>query len=248
MWWLLQPFLRLAAGGVERSVGRSIAKHVGAEEINNDEAFAQRINGDLHLGDFQKGMAAYQAEPAYWHKLYGDDPQFSDIHAPDAAHGGAVPPSRYYPTFPLGTGPGDTTNHVNPQGWPNIPAPQGGRRSAAPDGVSPTAFAAGGDSNTPASLFSQLMSAGQSAGLNPTSSGNTEQPAWPAAPPLQPDATDNGPTRLLVGRVYDPSQGAPFAARSALSHPSPDGSFSLNDAYLEYLKRLNANQSLDAVN
>jgi len=64
------------------------------------------------------------------------------------------------------------------------------------------------------------------------------------SPPLQPDATqgvtDNGPTRFLVGRTYDPSQGSPFAARPAPPQPSPDGSLSLNDAYLEYLKRLNA--------
>jgi hypothetical protein len=64
------------------------------------------------------------------------------------------------------------------------------------------------------------------------------------SPPLQPDATrvvaDNGPTRFLVGRTYDPSKDSPFAARPAPPQPSPDGSLSLDDAYLEYLKRLNS--------
>jgi hypothetical protein len=65
-----------------------------------------------------------------------------------------------------------------------------------------------------------------------------------ASPPLQPDATqdltENSPTRFLVGRTDDPSQGSPFNAPPALSPASPDGSLSVNDAYLEYLKRLNA--------
>jgi hypothetical protein len=55
MWWLLPSILRFGAGQVERQIGRSIGKRLDAEEINNDEAFAQRINGDLQLGDFQKG-------------------------------------------------------------------------------------------------------------------------------------------------------------------------------------------------
>jgi hypothetical protein len=101
MWWLPQSVLRLAAGLTGRQLGYY---HLGADTINNDEAFAQRINGDLHLGDFQKAMAAYQADPEYWHKIYGDDPQFSDSHTPDAAHGGPVPPSQYFPSVPLGAG------------------------------------------------------------------------------------------------------------------------------------------------
>lgn len=54
-------------------------------------------------------------------------------------------------------------------------------------------------------------------------------------------AADASPTRFLVGRVYDPSQGSPFTAQPAPSPAVPDGSLSINDAYLEYLKRLNAN-------
>jgi hypothetical protein len=89
--------------------------------------------------------------------------------------------------------------------------------------------------NTPASLFSQLMSTGPNSLF---AAGDA------ASPPLQPDGAqdvaDNGPTRFLVARRYDPSQGSPFAARPTPSQPSPDGSLSLNGAYLEYLKRLNA--------
>jgi len=54
-------------------------------------------------------------------------------------------------------------------------------------------------------------------------------------------ATDASPTRFLVGRVYDPSLGSPFTAQPAPSPAASDGSLSINDAYLEYLKRLNAN-------
>jgi hypothetical protein len=44
-----------------------------------------------------------------------------------------------------------------------------------------------------------------------------------------------------LGRfTYDPSQGSPFTAQPAPSPAAPDGSLSINDAYLEYLRRLNA--------
>lgn len=94
--------------------------------------------------------------------------------------------------------------------------------------------------NAPTSLFSRspfsrLLSAGPDSPLAADDK---------ASPPLQPDATqgvaDNGPTRFLVRRTVDPPQGSPFATRPAPSQPSPDGSLSLDDAYLEYLKRLNA--------
>lgn len=64
------------------------------------------------------------------------------------------------------------------------------------------------------------------------------------APPLQPGTTpttDGNLDRYLGRFTYDPSQGSPVPARPVPSQPSPDGSLSLNDAYLEYLRRLNAN-------
>jgi hypothetical protein len=91
------------------------------------------------------------------------------------------------------------------------------------------------DANAPVSLFTRLLSAGPDA---LPAADNA------ASPPLQPDATqdvaDNSPTRFLVGRSYDPTQGPLFKVQPAPSQSSPDGSLSLNDAYLEYLKRLNA--------
>jgi hypothetical protein len=103
MWWLPQSILWLA----RRQAGSQLGFHYfGADSINNDEAFAQRINGDLHLGDFKKAMKAYQDDPEYWHRLYGDDPEFSNSHTPDAVHGGPVPPSQYFPAVPLGAGSG----------------------------------------------------------------------------------------------------------------------------------------------
>jgi hypothetical protein len=68
--------------------------------------------------------------------------------------------------------------------------------------------------------------------------------SWQQAPPMQPaqapESNDNGPARFLVGRTYDPSQGSAFQAQPALAPGLPDDSLSLNDAYLEYLRRLNA--------
>jgi hypothetical protein len=74
----------------------------------------------------------------------------------------------------------------------------------------------------------------------------------PRAPPLRSDEVhgiaDNGPTRFLAGRTYDPSQGAPSKAQPAPAVASPYGSLSLNDAYLEYLRRLCAGQRQAAGN
>jgi hypothetical protein len=102
---------------------------------------------------------------------------------------------------------------------------------SAPASMSP-------DSNTPVSLFTRSLSAGPDVSL---AAGDM------ASPPLQPDArqdeTGNSQARFLVRRTYDPSQGSPYAAQPALSSPSPDRSLSLNDAYLEHLKRLNVASS-----
>ena len=111
MWWLPQSLLRLLA----TLAGGQMGWRLGAGGINNDEAFAGRINRDLHLEDFQKGMDVYKADPAYWHKFYGSDPQYSNSHTPDPEHGGLVPPSRYFNIFPIGTS-SDT-----PPNAPNIP-------------------------------------------------------------------------------------------------------------------------------
>jgi hypothetical protein len=202
MWWLLRL---LAAQG-----GGQTGWRLGSGGISNDEAFAQRINGDLHLGDFQKAMAAYKADPAYWQKLYGSDPYFSDVHTPDIAHGGAVLASKYFNTSPLGTSSDATANPVVPNDAPNFPAPRKGKRSEAPGGLAPTAIAATEAPSAPQTLFSQSLSTGDLSGIDPSSSANT--PSWPqtyqSAPPLQPDPTqdaaDRGPTRFLVRRTYDP--------------------------------------------
>lgn len=146
--------------------------------------------------------------------------------------------------LPMQAMPGGSMNPIAPPSVPNLSMPNS-RRSAIPDVVTPTlgqaatpsvlAFTSP-DTNAPASLFSRLMSAGP---------GSLLAADGAASPPLQPDATpdatDNGPTPFLVGRPYDPSQGSPFKAQAAPAAASADGSLSLNDAYLEYLRRLNAN-------
>lgn len=158
------------------------------------------------------------------------------VTAPFAAGTEFIPgPLSSRPLYP-------TERFVTPQSFPNSPTPQNNRRSDIPDVVMPTRAqaappsgltSASPDPNASASLFSRLLSLGPDAlfGADDT-----------ASPPLQPDATQNladtGPTRFLVGRTYDPSQGSPFAAPPVWSQPSPGGSLSLNDAYLEYLSRL----------
>src|SRR5579871_6646525 len=67
-----------------------------------------------------------------------------------------------------------------------------------------------------------------------------------ASPLTQADATQNAsdpPQRILGRRTYNPSDPSPFDRRSSApaAPASPDGSLTLNEAYLEYLKRLNAN-------
>ena len=55
MWSLPQFILWLA----RRQAGTQLGFHyIGADTINNDEAFAQRINGDLNLRDFQKAVGS----------------------------------------------------------------------------------------------------------------------------------------------------------------------------------------------
>ena len=116
--------------------------------------------------------------------------------------------------------------------------------SAAPTGPLYTALAASQSDQSgglPGMLLEYLRNNPRSAQAAASSQASN---APQASSPLQPDATqdaaDNGPTRFLVGRVYDPSQGSPSPARPAPSQAPPDGSLSLNDAYLEYLRRLNA--------
>jgi hypothetical protein len=127
---------------------------------------------------------------------------------------------------------------------PNPPQTTGSDLSSSP-GVAPTLAQARSpsaltftspDVNAPTSRFSRLMNAGPAASLL-TSDGA-------ASPPLQPDLTTqpvDRPERYLASLTYDPSQGSPFKAQAAPAPASPDGMLSLNDAYLEYLRRLNAN-------
>jgi hypothetical protein len=140
-----------------------------------------------------------------------------------------------------------TLQAPNPPETPGLdlspsPSPsQNPRRSEPPVGAAPILTQAASpsvsaftslDANAPASLFSRLLSAGP----------NSPLAADMTSPPLQPDqasnVADNGPTRFLARRTYDPSQGSPFTTLPL--QPSPDGSLSLNGAYLEYLRRLNA--------
>jgi hypothetical protein len=134
----------------------------------------------------------------------------------------------------------------------NFPDTSGAGKS--PAAFTPSRSDVAPDTNSSVSFFSQLMSRGQLAGAGPSLPANASSGplAGRAAAPLQPANTsepaDGRPERFLGKRTYDPSQGPPFPARPAPSPAPPDGSLSLNDAYLEYLRRLNAYQSPDAAN
>jgi murein DD-endopeptidase MepM/ murein hydrolase activator NlpD len=118
-----------------------------------------------------------------------------------------------------------TGSFVARQNAPNSPALQMNRRSDIRDGVTPTlaqapspsALAlASSDVNAPASLFTRLLSAGPDA-----LRAADDMPSPPLQPDATPDAADDGPTRFLVGRTYDPSRGSPLAAPPAPSQSSP---------------------------
>jgi hypothetical protein len=153
---------------------------------------------------------------------------------------------------------GGTGKWELPENSPTLTAPQGSKGSENLDTLSPVPdgrqLTSSGTPTLPASsapTFSKLMNSGPD---SPFANDDAPQAAtFPgqnafgnplqASPPLQLDLmpqTDDSPTRFLVGRAYDPSQGSPFKMQMAPAPASPDGSLSLNDAYLEYLKRLNA--------
>jgi hypothetical protein len=60
-----------------------------------------------------------------------------------------------------------------------------------------------------------------------------------------PDAVDEPPVRRLSRSTYSLSEGSAFDTTSP--SPAVQGSLSLNDAYLEYLKRSHANQAQASV-
>jgi hypothetical protein len=115
------------------------------------------------------------------------------------------------------------------------------------------------DFGAPAAGFSQLMSAGPFAGNSPffpaagvarsaappwqTPSGNPTQAAPPLQPNATPDAIDEPPVRRLGRRTYSLSQGSAFDDTAMQSPAAPQGPLTLNEAYLEYRRRLDASQS-----
>jgi hypothetical protein len=116
------------------------------------------------------------------------------------------------------------------------------------------------DFDAPAQGFSQLMSTGPFAGNNlflpaagasrsgpppwQTPSGNPTQAAPPLQPDTTPDAVDEPPVRRLGRSTYSLSQGSAFdnTAVQSPAAPAPQGPLTLNEAYLEYRKRLDASQ------
>lgn len=202
------------------------------EPTNEREAYVGRIKKDFHIDDYYDALELYNSDPAYWRQYYqpqaSPDPARERIR--DSAAAAGIPSRNNVWEYGY---PNEAANPVTPQSPPNHSAPPTDKRSEGLDGVTPTGFVAADASNAPRSLFSQLLSA-----VPQFSASDATLP--PLQPDAAPDAADNVPTRFLVGRPYDPSQGSPFAVRPAPSQASPDGSLSLNDAYLEYLKRLNA--------
>jgi hypothetical protein len=120
---------------------------------------------------------------------------------------------------------------------------------------------AGRPGGLPGALFENLRDNQRSAQGGPAQaaalSWPSQPPDWPQAlqPPIsdpqvsqapQSDGgapTDDLPLRRLGRRTYSLSDTSAFDRTpvAAVTQPSPDGSLSLTDAYLEYLRRLNAN-------
>jgi hypothetical protein len=103
---------------------------------------------------------------------------------------------------------------------------------------------------------------GDGNGISPFSAGlagiNPDEPAppiWPPQPSVPvryltsrvvqtPETPGDKPVRYLGWRTYNPSQGSPFGPPASAASPAPpEGPLSINDAYLEYRRRLDANQS-----
>jgi hypothetical protein len=94
--------------------------------------------------------------------------------------------------------------------------------------------------------FPGVPSAGQSGSLLwRAASMNPTQAAPLLQPDAMPDAVDEPPVRRLSRSTYSLSEGSAFDTTSP--SPAVQGSLSLNDAYLEYLKRSHANQAQASV-
>jgi hypothetical protein len=241
--FLVRQILRQA---LKRGAKQELGLGIGGDPLNEDEAYVDRMKRDFHIDDYYKALELYNSDPSYWRQYYRPLPSPDPAHERirDSAAMAGVP-SRYN-VWEYGY-PDETTNSVIPQSPSNNPAPPTGKKSESSGSAEPTARAATDASDAPMSLFSYLMSTGNFNGAVPTSPANAAPsgpPSFQTASALRPsttrDASDTGQPRFLLGRTYDPSQGSPLAAPPVSSQPSPDGSLSLNDAYLEYLKRLNA--------
>jgi hypothetical protein len=212
-----------------------------------------RFLGSRKLNSFGEPISPWQ-----FSVRIGEDPSGTGSPSVSPNNAGANPPTFQTGVGTIGPSLGRPPGSVfaappwqNPFGngvgnWPS---------SAAPAGPLYTAQAASQydqPGGLPGMLLEYLRSNPRSTQASPTPAAASSQAsnAPQASSPLQPDETqdvaDNGPTRFLGRRTYSLSDPSPFPQRASLAaaQASPDGSLSLNDAYLEYLKRLNGGQSL----
>ena len=70
-----------SAGRVARkSLGKMIADEFFNSELSKPEAYVDRIKREFQLPEHADALLRYNSNPAYWKKLYGDDPLKSPNH------------------------------------------------------------------------------------------------------------------------------------------------------------------------
>jgi hypothetical protein len=75
---------RQAAKEAKRQTGQGIASLLFGWELNKPEAYVDRMKREFNLRDYHQARALYESNPAYWEKLYGDDPVTSRNHSATA--------------------------------------------------------------------------------------------------------------------------------------------------------------------
>lgn len=203
-------------------VGRNIADYVRSHNLSRDQI------QDLVLDALTSGKLIVTHEDNRIDPSFDGNPENFSLPTGDAAPWTA--PSAGFSEFaPL---------------VERVPiAPPQGTSSPTPAFALDAAYSPTGDFY---GNFPGVPSAGQSGSLLwRAASMNPTQAAPLLQPDAMPDAVDEPPVRRLSRSTYSLSEGSAFDTTSP--SPAVQGSLSLNDAYLEYLKRSHANQAQASV-
>ncbi len=109
MW---QLFLEQLMRDISRQTVRQGVRGIGLTLIggrNKPEAYVDRHTREFNLRDHHQARALYESDPAYWAKLYGNDPLTSRNHP-------ATPPSSLVPRQPPAGDPSYNLFDPSPMG------------------------------------------------------------------------------------------------------------------------------------